>query len=818
MNNFNLIETCEMAHIGAVGHLYHHASGARVVYLKSDDTNKVFSVTFKTPPADNTGIAHIMEHCVLAGSKKYPLKDPFMQLANGSLYTFLNAFTYPDKTVYPIASVNDKDFLNLMDVYLDAVFFPAVYDRKHSLLQEGWHYQFDEETGKLKYNGVVYNEMKGAYSDPYRLLFNVLDREMYPDTPYARESGGNPDNIPEIDYEYFIDFHKKYYRPENAFIFLYGDMDIEHCFEKIDKEYLSKFEKCGEGLGDIEITSARALPAPAFAACEYSVADEDELDDNYMAMAYALPVDMPQIDVAAMKVLNYVLMSTPASPLYKAMVESEIGEDISSSFSKDILHPSFGVSLINGTLASQELKDFVEKALTDIVKNGISADFVTACLNYLEFQTKEEDYGANTPKGLVYNLRTLSNWLYGQNPWEPLMGALHLEQIRANCAQKGYLEGLIEKYLLNNNHSAHVMLTPVLDLDEKREEAEREKLDSIEKGLTEAEKAEIIQNVKDLKAFQEAPDTEELLALIPRLSVSDIKKEIERTPLQPCDEDTDEGIVKILHSPLETNDIIYTTMMFDITGIPDEDMPVANVLQYMLSKVATENYDTTGITQEIKGNLGGLGFSIDVATKSSVNDYTPYALVSTKCLSKNSGKMLEIVMEIIKESTFKDRSQIKNYLLEMKASMEDYFLTSGSSAALMRSLSYFSPAAAFQEAVSGLGFYDYLKDLCDNYEERFDSFKMDLDCVRRSMYNMSNVRFNVVANEKLYSEFRSGLLKFSQNTCYHLEFKSPPPAIIVPKNEGLLTASKVQYCAMSANYFKDGFKYNGELKVLGNIL
>jgi Zn-dependent M16 (insulinase) family peptidase len=809
MKNYKLTEVKDLPHLGALGHLYAHESGAKVMYLKSEDTNKVFSVAFSTPPKDDTGLAHIMEHCVLGGSRKYPLKDPFMQLANGSLYTFLNAYTYPDKTIYPVASVNDVDFLNLMDVYLDAVFFPMVYERKHSFSQEGWHYQLESEEAELKYNGVVYNEMKGAYSDPYRLLYNALDKALYPDSTYGYESGGNPDAIPSICYEDFIAFHKKHYCPENALIFFYGDMDIEYCFKKLDEGYLSKFEKTG---AQIEIAEQKALKAPVFVQDEYSIADEKELDQNYMAATYVFSPDMPPMDITGMKVLNYVLMMTPASPLYKAMVEANIGEDISGHFSQDSLHPGWGISMRNGGLSLEDFKGFLDDELAKIANEGLSQDFVTACLNFLEFQAKEEDFGPNTPKGLIYNIRALSSWLYGNCPWEAVSGVLHLEQIRLLCAD-GYLEGLIRKYILGNNHVAYAVINPVLNLDEAREEALRHKLATIKSELGPDDKTAIIEYCKELKIFQETPDPPELLELIPRLSVADIKKEIEHIPLEV----KDEGGAKLLHAPLETNDIIYSTMIFDMSALSKEYLPIVSILQYILSKLATKNHDTLSLTQEIKGNLGGLGFSTDIITKNPV-DFVPAALVSVKFLSQNTPKMFEIVSEILHDTLFDDKSQIKNYLLEMKAAMGDRLLTGGSSIALMRSMTYFSPAAAYQDTISGLGFYDFLKELCEDFDNRFEGLAQDLAETARIIYNKNHVQYSIVANQELYEKFVAELLSFHEGLPGEdLPAAARPPLIDVG-NEGIATASKVQYCALAANFIMVGYDYSGGLKVLGNIL
>ena len=809
MKSFKLAEQRALPHMEGEGFLYTHTSGAQIMHIKNSDTNKVFSVTFKTPPTDDTGIAHIMEHAVLNGSKKYPLKDPFMQLASGSLYTFLNAFTYPDKTMYPVASTNDTDFMNLMDVYLDAVFFPMIYERNTTLAQEGWHYQLED--GELKYNGIVYNEMKGALSDPYRLLYNVVGREMHPQSCLRYESGGNPAAIPNITDEDFIAFHKKYYRPENAFIYFYGDMDIDACFAKLDEGYLSKFERTGEV---IQITPEPTLGKTVYADGEYSVTEGDDLDDNYMIASYLLPADTPPIDVAALKVLNYILMATPASPLYKAMAEQELGEDISGSLTKDVIHPYWSVTMKNATLICDELDKFLEDFLTDLCNKGLSLDFVDACLNYLEFQAKEEDFGPSTPKGLVYNIRSMSSWLYGADPFDPLMGIDHLEEIRTATRSGGYFESIIRKYLLDNKHKGYSQLNPVLDLDETKEEAEREKLAEINAGLTDADRAEIAAKQQALKAFQETPDTKEMLELIPRLSVADIKTEIESTPLEV----RKEGGAKLLYAPLETNDIIYTAMMFDMKAVPRDLLPYANILLYMFSKVATKNYDTTQLTQEIKGNLGGLGFSMDIVSKQD-GDFIPMAVISAKFLSKNTVKMFDIVREILHYSLFNDKSQVKTYLLEMRASMEDWVLTSGASLAVSRSMTYFSPAAAYQDMASGLGYYQVLKNLCDNFYDEFENLQDLLEQAALLIYNSNHAVYSVVCNEELYGQYVSGLKDFHPSALENrLLDPAPRPALVTPKNEGLITASKVQYCVLSANLGAEGYEYNGSLKVLGSIL
>ena len=807
--NYSLIDKRDLPHISATGYLYRHTGGTEVLYLKSDDDNKVFCAAFKTPPADETGIAHIMEHCVLNGSRKYPLKDPFNELSAGSLYTFLNAMTYPDRTIYPIASVNDKDFLNLMDVYMDAVFFPKIYDRKETMLQEGWHYQLESPEAELKYNGIVYNEMKGAYSDPQDAVQNALRRALYPNSIYKLDAGGNPDYIPELNYEYFINFHKKYYHPENAMIFFYGNMDIEHCFDKLDEEYLSKFEASGQ---KTEIAAQTPLDAPVFVQDVYSVANESDLDENYMAIGINFPENMAEIDIAGLKLLNYILMATPASPLYKVLVEAEAGEDISGYVSGESLHPYMQITLKNAAITIEELKDLVDSALADIAQNGLSKKFVSACLNFLEFQAKEEDYGGQ-PKGLVYITRALTAWTYGKMPFEGMMGIVHLAEIRKLCEEGSYLEGLIKKYLLDNPSRAYVTLNPVLDLDGQKEAKVAEKLAEIKAAMSDDEIEHTVKQYQNLRTYQETPDSEEIRALIPRLTVADIKREIEKIPLDV----RHEGDAEIYHAPLCTNDIIYASMMFDIGSLPKNYLPLVKILQYILSKVGTKNYSTSGITEEIKANLGGLSFSTDIISK-SIQEFYPRATIFAKFLSGSTTKMFEIVTEIAQNTRFDDKSQIKNYILEIKASMEQMFLTNGSIFAVERAAGYFSPAAAYNDAVGGLSFYDYVIELCNNFDERFEGLSNDLRELCRIIYSKAAAKYSIVADQELYNKYNNHLRNFHNNL-----FDSPSvqPAVLPllsPRNEGFITASKVQYCAMTANICNDGHAYNGALKVLSNII
>lgn len=811
--NFKLINKTNLKHLHAKGYLYEHSTGAKVLHLNANDQNKVFSIAFKTPPKNETGIAHIMEHCVLAGSQKYPLKDPFNELAKGSLATFLNAVTYPDKTVYPVASCNTKDFLNLMDVYLDAVFFPKIYSRKEVFLQEGWHLHLDKEKDKLTYNGIVYNEMKGAYSDPYDLLYNEMSRLLFPDNIYKNEAGGNPDFIPELSYEEFLEFHKMHYTPSNAFIFFYGDMDIKFCFDMLDIEYLSKFKdiESSKEKNVLEILPQKPFTSPIFAQSHYSVATTEHMSDNYMAVCYSLSHKMTMQEITGFKLLYYILMATPASALYKALTEKNIGEDISGFFSAEILHPRFSISAKNVNVAEQELKDIIDNVFHGIVKKGFDKNFVKACINYIEFQAKEEDYGYQ-PKGIVYNSVSLSSWLYDNDPFESLRGIIHLMEIKDKCINSNFLEGLLLKYLINNQHRAYIKLVPKLNLDKANAEQLAKRLSNINQNLTKHDKENLLYEYKNLKNYQEHADPQQVLDILPRLSVSDIKTKIEDIPLNIIEENG----IKIMHSPLSTNDIIYTTMLFGLSNIPQDLLPCIKILQYLLSKVSTKNYNMQNLTEEIKGNLGGLSFSIDILSK-NYKDFKPYAIISSKFLSKNIDKMLEIVEEIINNSIFNDKNLIKNYILELKASIEDMLLTNGTSFAIRRSSSYFSVASLYSELVSGLGFYDYISNILDNFDINFEKLQSELINTARLIYN-KNVIFSIVCDNDLYKNIKTPFSNF------HSKLNSASSKIEVynykfdTKNEGFINASQIQYIALSASFALDNYPYKGQMKVLSSII
>ncbi|MCL2171589.1 MAG: insulinase family protein, partial [Defluviitaleaceae bacterium] len=632
-------------------------------------------------------------------------------------------------------------------------------------------------------------------------------RGLFPDTCYALDSGGDPAAIPTLTHQQLCDFHNKYYHPENALIILYGNMDIEYCMNHMCAEYLSKFAPSGQ---TVEIAAQPAANAPVVQTGEYSVADEDAVGMKYFDAAWAMPETLTTREIAAFKVLQYILMSTPASPLYKKLAEAELGEEISGYFSDYRVQASWSVMIMNSKKTIEDLVKVIEDTLQNISKNGLDRDFIQACLNFMEFQIKEEDFGYR-PKGLVYSGMIYSSWLYGGDPFENLNRISLLEDIKDDCLNNRLLEGLIDKYLLKNNHRAYTTLTGVLDLDGKMEEDIAKDLAKIKDGMNEDEIAKTIADFQQLRAFQEIEETEEDKACIPLLAISDIKKEIERVPLVK----KSVGSANILHSPLATNGIVYSTMFFDTSAVVADKLPVMHLLQYLLTKVPAGSFTNQELTREIKGNLGDLSFAFDVMNRTKT-DFTPYALVSAKVLEKNTNIMFDLIHKIITSSHFNDKSQIKNYVLELKAGMENGFVTSGNVFAAKRSMAYFVRGMAYADAVSGLGFYDFVKDLADNFDARFDGLCADLVQVAAQIYRRDAALFSVTCDDALYPAYEAGLADFYAKLSDAKIAAAPAPELAAGP-EAFIAASKVQYVVQSAEYTKET-AYSGALKVLSSIL
>ncbi|WP_167958226.1 insulinase family protein [Anaerosporobacter faecicola] len=801
----------EMKTMGII--LKHKKSGARIVVMSNDDENKVFFVGFKTPPMDSTGAAHIVEHTVLCGSKNFPVKDPFIELEKGSLNTFLNAITYPDKTIYPIASCNEQDFQNLMHVYLDAVFYPNIYYRKEIFEQEGWHYEMENLDDELKINGIVYNEMKGAFSSPEQVLFRLIKKSLFPDTAYGTESGGVPDNIPDLSYEEFLDFHKKYYHPVNSYIYLYGDMDIEEKLAWLDKEYLSEYDQISV---DSHIDLQASFDEPKEVVTHYPIsADESEEDNTYLSYNAVVGTSVDAKLVMSMKVLEYVLLSAPGAPLKQALLDAKIGQDILSDYDSSIMQPMFSIIAKNSNeQQKQQFNTVLKETLQTIVKNGIDEKALRAAINYFEFKYREADFG-QFPKGLMYGIQILESWLYDDTKPFIHMAANGIFAFLKEQIGTDYFEGLIQKYLLENKHVSVVIVKPEIGLTAKVEEEMKKKLADYKATLSQQQLQQIVDNTKALTKYQEQPSTAEELLTIPLLSREDIKKEAQPVynKIKMVDNTT------IVQHDIFTNQIAYLRILFDAKYVPNELVPYVGLLSTVLGYVDTKKHSLLELSNEINIHTGGINTFINTyVKKNDVTNYKPVMAFKIKVLYDEVPVAMELLQEILHESKIEDTKRLLEILMEIKSRMQMKLNSSGHSVAVSRATSYYSQAAMFDELTSGISYYHFIDGLIQTFDSAKEEITEKLKQVKDCLFRKDTVLLSVTADDEGYEVIQPLIKPFLDQLSEQSITTKLGKFDCQRLNEGFKTASKVQYVARTGNYRVDGFAYTGVLRVLKSIL
>ena len=582
--------------------LEHKKTGARVFLISNDDENKVFCIGFRTPPSDSTGVPHIMEHSVLCGSAKFPVKDPFVELVKGSLNTFLNAMTYPDKTVYPVASCNDKDFQNLIHVYMDAVFYPNIYKNESIFRQEGWHYELDNADDDIKYNGVVFNEMKGAFSSPDDVLSRYTFVSLFPDTVYKNESGGDPEVIPTLKYEDFLKYHEEYYHPSNSYIYIYGDMDVNERLEYLDREYLSDFD-----VSDVDIHAnierQAAFDKPVYETKPYAITEDESLEDNtYLSYNAVIGTSVDAKLYLAFQILDYALVMTPGAPVKQALLDAGISTDVYSSYETSLYQPVYSIVAKNSNSKEQDrFVSVINDTLEKLVKDGINERTIEAGINYYEFKYREADYGPY-PKGLMYYLTMMDSWLYDENkPFVHVEAGETFEIIKKN-SENGFFEKFIEDNIIGNNHEVVLSLVPKHGLAEEKEAKEAEQLAKYKATLSKEELEELVKQTKALKEYQDTPSSQKDLEKIPQLELKDITREPAKLYIDP----KKTGGVDVIHHNMFTNGIAYIMMCYDCKNVPDELLPYIGLLSSVLGLMDTEKYTYTELTNEININCGGI--------------------------------------------------------------------------------------------------------------------------------------------------------------------------------------------------------------------
>ena len=813
---YEILEEKELSDIHSTGYrLRHKKSGARITVISNDDENKVFYIGFRTPPQNSTGVPHIMEHSVLCGSEKYPLKDPFVELVKGSLNTFLNAMTYPDKTLYPVASCNDTDFDNLMDVYMDAVLHPNIYKYREIFEQEGWHYELEEVDAPLTVNGVVYNEMKGAFSSPDDMLGDEIVGALFPDTVYAHNAGGDPKHIPELSYEEYLEFHRKYYHPSNSYIYLYGDMDIAKKLQWLDEQYLSGYESR-------ETDSAIPLQKP-FAQMkevirEYPVATgETEENQTYLSYNVAAGTLLDATLYQALDILDYALVSAPGAPVKKALLEAGIGKDISGGHDYGTRQMVCSIVAKNTNLCEKErFLAVIFETLRQQVRDGIDKQALRAGISSLEFRFREADYG-QFPKGLLYGIICMDSWLYDEEKPFLHLEALSVYRYLKEQIDTGYFEDLVQKYFLDNPHAALVAAVPKKGLAAERDEVLRQKLAAYKASLSQDQKRELMERTKRLREYQDAPTAKEDLAKLPMLKRGDLKKKA--APL--CNQVVMAQETVIVHHPMYANGIDYLTFLFDIRDWKPEELAYLGILKNVLGYVDTEQHDYAALANEINQKTGGIGSSIGIYPHVKERDAIGlFYEVRVKTLAEGLADAMRLTKELLLTSKLTDEKRLYEILGELKSRLALAVSSYGHIVASTRATSYFSRAGYYQDALGGIAGYRVIAD----YEEHFEEKKAELieklqEMVRR-IFTRDRLMVSVTCEEKDFADVAHAVEEL-RGELYEPQadgIGALPEVSYEIRNEGFMDASQVQYVARAGNYAAHGYAYHGALRILKVIM
>ncbi|MCI7244360.1 MAG: insulinase family protein [Lachnobacterium sp.] len=811
---YEIVEERPIEDIASYGYILRHKkSGARVCVIANDDDNKVFSIGFRTPPEDETGVPHIIEHTTLCGSDKFPVKDPFMELAKGSLNTFLNAMTYPEKTLYPIASYNDQDFKNLMDVYLDAVFHPNITKYQEIFMQEGWHYELESEDAPLIINGVVYNEMKGAYSSPDEVLETAIEAALFPDNTYSKNSGGNPDHIPELTYEAYLDFYHKYYHPCNSYIYLYGDMDVEERLDWMDRNYLSQFEPAEI---DSSIEKQKPFDEIRYIETEYPITDDDPEENNTYLSYNKVVADVLDRELyQAFSVLDYVLVSAPGAPIRQALIDAGIGQDVYGSFEDGMLQPFFSIVAKNANEEDQErFVTIIEETLQKLVKEGLNQDALLAGINSTEFRFREADYG-QFPKGLLYGLQCMESWLFDDKKPFIHLECLDTLQFLREQMNTGYFEKLIQKYLLDNTHGAVVTVVPKKGLNKVREDALAEKLAAYKATLSPEEIKKLVEQTHHLHQYQEEPSADEDLRKIPMLGRKDMRKEA----MLFHNEEMKAGNIPVVMHEIATNGIDYMTLMFECGDIPQEDIPYLGLLKSVLGYVNTSNYEYADLANAINIYTGGIssGISVYPDLQKTGSVCVKYE-VRIKVLENNLKDAMALVDEILTTSDLEDTKRLGEIIAQVKSRLQVNLSSSGNVVAAMRALSYQSRYAFYQDATLGIAYYQLIQKLDEQMKTDPKQVVDKMKTLVAKVFVQNRLLVSFTGTKAAYEKAQPLFVQYFGRLPEGTKAGDMAVIELSKKNEGFMDASQIQYVARGGNFKNHGYTYSGTLKILKMIL
>lgn len=808
--SFKSLETKELADIQSVGTLYEHEeTGAKVLYLKNDDSNKSFTIGFKTPPYNDNGIAHILEHSVLNGSKKYPSKEPFVELIKGSLNTFVNAMTFSDKTIYPVASTNQKDFKHLMGVYLDAVFQPNLYTDEQILEQEGWHYHLENAEDDLIYKGVVYNEMKGATASPERQVYQNLISHLYPESIYSYESGGEPQAIPSLTQKEFVEFHQNYYHPSNSLTILYGDLDIDEAFSALES-YFS-----GMGRKDlVDLTMDATEPTQKSYEGTYSITEGDTPEGkDFLALGWHVASQDHPLDKYGLEVLQEILFGNNQSPLKKALLDAEIGGDIDGDVD-DIGFPTAFTILAkySDTAKMDQLKQVVEETLSSLVKDGIDQELIDGALNKITFQTKEAAISEDNPRGVIYAIRSLSTWLYEENPFVNLEFSTYLDQLK-ELATEGYFEKLISDKLLENTFRVEVALKAEPGKNDKLEAETLEKLQEYKAQLSEDEIDAIVTKTNALIKRQETPDRPEDLAKIPTLTREDLSTEVEDYPLISS---TIFKQSKFYHAEQFTSGIDYISLYFDISDFKQEAYPLLGYLSKLLSRLGTDHFDVATLQRQSDLHTGGIYATIDIFENKN-GELKPHFVIRGKGLEDFSEKVIELMHEIMAHTKFTDSSEMLKITQSSISNFENAINYRAHVLAANRALSQVKPASKLNELAGGIDQFGRLKTIRDQLKsEETEELTEQLKSLLNRMLNKQRITVLYVGESERVEPIKAQL----ESAFAEVEDSKIGDAVqFVPGElvkEAYVTAQDVNYVGTAADA-SDKLPFNGTTSVLGTV-
>ncbi|MEN6441920.1 MAG: insulinase family protein [Syntrophobacter sp.] len=787
----------------------HRGTSAEVLSLINDDENKVFGISFRTPPADSTGVAHILEHSVLCGSRKYPVKEPFVELLKGSLKTFLNAFTYPDKTCYPVASQNVQDFYNLVDVYLDAVFYPRITPAIFQ--QEGWHYELDDPEPPLTIKGVVYNEMKGVYSSPDSVLAELSQQSLFPDITYGLDSGGNPSVIPSLTYENFKSFHEKLYHPSNARIYFYGDDDPDKRLE-ILQEYLGDFDTASP---DSEIPLQPVVNEPIRIVRSFAAGHSEEDASNgvksMITVNWLFPETTDLFLNMAFQVLEYILLGMPGSPLRKALIESGFGEDLAGSGLENELRQGFFSTGLKGirTEDAEKVERLIFNVLSGLVRNGIDPATVEAGLNTIEFRFRENNSGS-FPQGLVLMLHSLSTWLYNGDPIGLLAFEAPLREVKARAESPGFFEDLIRRYLLENPHRSIVLLKPEPGLSAKEIEKETGRLAEVKKSFSAGQIRDVINTAAELRRLQSAPDSPEALSKIPVLGISDLSEHNKNIPIEQLSLDG----ARMLYHDIFTSGIAYLETGFDLRYLPRELISYAPLFGRALLEMGTRTEDFVSLSQRISRTTGGIRPEVFTSAVKGRSEPAAWLFLRAKAMTPRVGELCDILAEVLGGVNLDNRGRFQQMVLEEKGRQERKMVPNGHQVINQRIRAHFHQADWVRELTSGISYFQFLGRLAARIENNWDEVLANLEKVRKILVSRPAMVLNLTADGKDLAGIEPCLRVLVGAVPDGANGKTAWEPDLFPGFEGISIPAQVNYVGKGANLFDQGYELNGSSKVI----